>query len=182
MSEDKYDHVLGAGESKISLGGYKEGENQRYKYCVRFDMPTFSADQTNALAQIGAARVVSVKGSGLFNDKTELGSMEDAEAFAAGFASADAFFAFFVAKKPRAKGEKISGITPHIQVSRECMELGFMRKRGLDPATISPADLKAIRAEVRQHQKDNTDLWQWALAKGAKELALRAKKADDMPD
>lgn len=195
MSESKFDNVVGDGSLSIAAGSYKapvvkrdkEGqeytdEETRYKFQIRFDMPKFTQEQIDALVPEAVHRKVSVKAAGLFNEKTEYGSVEVAREFADALANGDSFFEYFMTKKERMKGERVSGITPLIQASRDCLELGLMQKRGLNAQAISPADLKSIRAEVRQHQKDNTPQWVWALAKGEKELANRMKKAGDMPD
>lgn len=194
-TEGKFDNVVGTGERGIAVGGYKvpvakkdkEGkeytdEETKYKFQIRFNVPGFSQDQINALIPVAVNRVISVKAAGMFNKDSGYGTPEDAKAFADAFVSGDTFFKFFMTKKEREKGEKVSGNTPLVQASRDCLELGLIIKKGFDPATISGADLKEIRKEVRVHQKNNTPQWQWALAKGEKELALRMKKAADLPD
>ena len=183
MSEERFDLQVGSGVYEIKAGSYKrEGEEDtRYKFQIKFDLPTFTPELTEKLVRLGIHRAISVKAAGIFNKNNEYGTAEDAEAFATTFSSVEGWESVF-AKAVREKGERVSGITPLVQCARDVLELGLLAARGVDATSVDKAVLKEVRAEVRVNQKDNTARWMWALAKGEKELAARMKKTVDMPD
>ena len=190
--KERCDTIIGeAGADFMAIASYKanEGTDQeevRYHYGVYFDYPDFTKatpEDTLKMQQGFIDRLRSVA-SAPFKAKITAGEMsvEDVKAWAASFNGDNALVRMNEVKE-RAKGEaKVSGVTPLIQASRDVLELGLIAARGLDATSIDKAALKEIRAEVRQNQKDNTARWQWALAKGEKELANRMKKTADMPD
>ena len=191
MADEKFDLQVGSGAYEIKAGSYKrEGEEDtRYKFQIKFDLPTFTPELTEKLVRLGIHRAISVKAAGIFNKNNEYGTEADAEAFAATFGSVEGWESVF-AKAVREKGERISGITPLVQCARDIYEVNYLKRlknNGEITDAMNPpkAVLKEVRAKARQAQKDNSAGWIMCMEAAPKELEKRMKAADkagDMPD
>lgn len=121
---DNCDKVVGTGETIIAVGSYKSGEDTRYKYGIKLDIPARSemgAELEEKIYNLGLHRAMSVKAAGMFNKANEFGSLEDAEAYATMFSTVDGW------KEAFEKARREGGGTARVDTD-ESLAIRFLMK------------------------------------------------------
>lgn len=106
--QERCDNVIGSGSTFLAAGSYKEGEETRYKFGFALDLPSKAdmGELANKIYNVGLHRVMSVKAAGIFNEKNEYGSQEQAEAFHKMFSTVEGWTEAFE-KARREPSEKV---------------------------------------------------------------------------
>ena len=143
---DNCDKVVGNGETIIAVGSYKSGEDTRYKYGIKLDIPA-KADMGEELAEkiynLGLHRAMSVKAAGMFNKANEFGSDADAVAFQTMFSTVEGWKEAF--EKARREGGGAARVD-----TDESLAIRFLMKvlrKAVEGGTLASAKVPVVNAD-----------------------------------
>lgn len=142
---DNCDKVVGNGETIIAVGSYKSGEDTRYKYGIKLNIPAkadMGAELEEKIYNLGLHRAMSVKAAGMFNKSNDFGSDEDAQAYAAMFSTVDGWKEAFEKVRREGAGEKADS-----QETKIIKYLSDMLRVGLEGGQIASAKVPVPRAD-----------------------------------
>jgi hypothetical protein len=143
---DNCDKVVGTGETIIAVGSYKSGEDTRYKYGIKLNIPAKSEmpeELNNKIYNLGLHRAMSVKAAGIFNKANDFGSDEDAVAFATMFSTVEGWTEAF--EKVRREGGGVAKVD-----SDESLAIRFLMKvlrKAVESGTLTTAKVPVINAD-----------------------------------
>ena len=143
---DNCDKVVGNGETIIAVGSYKSGEDTRYKYGIKLNIPAkadMGVELEEKIYNLGLHRAMSVKAAGMFNEANAFGTDEDAQAYAAMFSTVDGWKEAF--EKARRKGGGAARVD-----TDESLAIRFLMKvlrKAQEEGTLASAKVPVINAD-----------------------------------
>jgi hypothetical protein len=185
---DSADKIVGSGNTAIAVGAYKDAEgNTRYKFGIRLTLPTKEemGELWDKFALIGINRTISVKAAGMFNEKNDYGTLEDAEAIAKQFSTVEGM-AEALEKAQRESSGKPKADSLETEVIRKMSVLLQNKDKDGKIATAKVPVPRADSPPKTEKGKTNYNAWAkivraenhpWAVQMEALVKAARAKEA-----